>query len=81
MQAGMAFNSGVRELSQLRGHRQQIAKSAAPTGCSRVSLSLPIPARAEPTQRARSAERPAPAAWAALRLLADVAIPFSQNSF
>ena len=31
-------------------------------------------------QRARPAERPARAAWATLRLLADVAISFSRNS-
>ena len=36
-------------------------------------------ARPAPTQRALEADRPAPAGWAALRLLADVDISFSRN--
>ena len=80
------------ERSQLRGHRQQIGKSAALTvgrfpalsalrrcgskdqrnlaalplaAVTRAREAAPIPARSD-------ADRPAPAGWAALRLLADV---------
>jgi hypothetical protein len=67
---------------ELRGHRQQIEKSAALTVGQRSPYSLPPRARerrarrqAEPDRpRLRRAERPARAAWAAQRLLVDVAI-------
>ena len=68
------------ERSELPGHRQQIGKSAALsvaalTACAAVTRAreaAPIPARSE-------ADRPAPAGWVALRLLADVDSSFSRN--
>ena len=46
--------------------------STACAALTRAREAAPIPARSE-------ADRPAPAGWAALRLLADVAISFSRN--
>ena len=70
------------ERSQLPGHRQRSPNSAAPTvgdsvnhyGCShaRARGAAPIPTSSD-------ADRPAPAGWVALRLLADLDSSFSRN--
>ena len=77
---GAAMVPAPIERSELPGHRQQIRKSAALSVDSvSVNTSRCPHARARgtaPIPTSSDADRPAPAGWAALRLLADVDISF-----
>ena len=78
---GGGDGAGAGRAQRATGSSTTIANSAAPTVVQRLTLfaaltrareAAPIPARSD-------ADRPAPAGWAALRLLADVDSSFSRN--
>jgi hypothetical protein len=68
----------VGERIELGGHRQRSPNSAAGPRNQRIPYSQPSRARARraPVRASSEADRPARAAWSALRLLVDVGISF-----